>query len=198
PLRRTFAALEVAREFAKASFTAGRNPAELKGRVFMIVRSIAASLLAGLLTAPLIARAAPAMSEAGAVRALATSSDIAALEQACRTLAPALWVTVPIKTSPMPSAQSDLAFRALSQFLTSQRNPNARITCLRSFQHLDGTVIDPQKGVKSASPYAIGASKVIRQMLRVDASPAVRIAAADTLWGSTLPDDGLALLQSAE
>lgn len=152
----------------------------------MIVRTTILSLVIGLLTTP------------GAVHTLATSSDGTTLEQACRTLRPALWVTVPIGTHPRTNAQGDEAFRALSQFLTSQRNANARIACLRSVQHLSVTVEDPQKRVMTASPYATDAGTIIRKILHSDPSAAVRVAAAKTLWGSTLPEDGLALLQSAE
>lgn len=163
----------------------------------MSVRSIAA-LLAAVLSIMCTASAAASMSQADAIRALATSTDGSTLERACQTLRPALSVTVPIRSVPATNANGDEALRAYTRFLTSQRNAQIRIKCMQSLRNISGVFIDPQKGVKSVSPYAADASALVRQILHSDPSVEMRAAAADVLWGSIIPDDGAALLQSAQ
>lgn len=134
---------------------------------------------------------------AAAIHTLATSSNTAALVKACSTLQPALWESIPAGSQPKHTPDGDAAMRALSHFLIGQGNPKARISCLRFVRNLSTSVYSGDIKTKSASAYVADVSLTLRRMLRDDPSPAMRVAAAQAMWGSAYPDDGVALLQSA-
>ncbi|HET9393078.1 MAG TPA: HEAT repeat domain-containing protein [Candidatus Rubrimentiphilum sp.] len=157
----------------------------------MIRTLVAAALLAGL--------ALPASAKTVDVSAYAAtlqhSSNSQQLIDACRNLTSALYVTVPIGTSGQSSPNGDAALAAMTKFVQSGHNTQARVRCARYLGNISLVGMEPPN-LKTYSPYADQAIAVLFALFK-DRDPLIRAGAANALWGIRSPAVGQALLHLA-
>ena len=149
-----------------------------------------------------LAFAQPALAEPANISAdvavLKQSSDTQALINSCRHLIPAMFVTTPYLTKATSSPNGETALTALKTFILTGHNAAAQIRCARdlgSASHVQ--VADPPTRSMTYSPYADHANEAILAMFN-DPNPAIRVGAANAMWGVSVAADGRALLRHAD
>jgi len=143
------------------------------------------------------ATAAPANVSANAA-ILKQSSNTQALVDACRNLVPAMFVTTPYLTKATSSPNGEAALTAIKTFILTGHNAQARIRCAGAVGSASSvTMADPRTRSMTYTPYADRVNEAILAMFK-DPDPAIRVGAADALWGVRSPAVGRALLHIAK
>ncbi len=159
----------------------------------VILRSAVATMLCLASVLPAIA----ATDVAANVAVLKHSTDTQQLIDACGKLFAPMFVSARIGSSPGPTADGKAALAGIKDFVLHGHNTRARIRCARYLGNASIQSYDPGTLSKTYSPLAGDANAVLLTLLE-DPSPALRIGAANAMWGVGITANGRALLRHAD
>ncbi|HEV2261920.1 MAG TPA: HEAT repeat domain-containing protein [Candidatus Rubrimentiphilum sp.] len=119
------------------------------------------------------------------IAVLEHSANPQQLIDACKALVPKISIE-----------NSEAAFAAVKQFILSGHNTHARNACARTLSTISILSFGRDKNSRNYSPYVSRANDVLLTMLE-NRNPAIRVGAANAMWGALIADDGRALLRHA-